>query len=229
MALNTKEKELGSYIGKLLRDHFGKGPGSVFAAISHPYVTVYIKDFLTPMENKLLDSEQDKYVQKIRDMLMEKLIEEIKAYIKLNIDIEIEEFYYDWNLSTHTGMFTGIAADSLEDSSTYPNQQDVHNEIIKVSIKAEKAPGNVYSSLLNPRTLIVVRKRILTSIEKEIIQLGYPEILTLAKRNLEKGLIDEHKNQLQSFLDADFEDIFASWDFDRDKSVFLFILKPNHS
>ncbi|WP_246188401.1 Na-translocating system protein MpsC family protein [Metabacillus lacus] len=228
MALNTKEKELGSYIGKILRDHFGKGPGSVFAAISYPYVTVYIKDFLTPMENKLLDSEQEKYVQKIRDMLMETLIEEIKAYIKLNIDMEISEFYYDWNLSTHTGMFSGIAAGSQKNSSTYLNQLGVHNEIIEVSIKAEKAPVNVYSCLLNPRTLIVVRSGILTAIEKEIIKIGYPEILTLAKRNLEKGILDEHKNQLQSLLDADFENTFTSWDFDRDKSVFLFILKPHN-
>lgn len=228
MALNIKEKELGSYIGKILRDHFGKGPGSVFAAISYPYVTVYIKDFLTPMEHKLLDSEQEKYVQKIRDMLMETLIEEIKAYIKLNIDIELSEFYYDWNLSTHTGMFAGIASDSKENSITYLNQLDVHDEMIEISIKAQKAPVNVYSCQLNPRTLIVVRSGILTSIEKEIIKIGYPEILVLAKRNLEKGIIDEHKRQLQSLLKADFENTFTSWDFDRDKSVFLFILKPYH-
>ncbi|PPA69525.1 hypothetical protein [Jeotgalibacillus proteolyticus] len=82
---------------------------------------------------------------------------------------------------------------------------EVHNEIIEISIKAQKAPVNVYSCLLNPRTLIVVRSGILIPIEKEISKIGYPEILVLAKRNLEKGIIDEHKKQLQSLLKADFE------------------------
>ncbi|WP_046173457.1 Na-translocating system protein MpsC family protein [Domibacillus indicus] len=227
MDIKRKEKELGSFIGKILRDHFGKGPGAVFATISPPYITVYIKNFLSPMENKLLNTEQSKYVEKIRDMLMPALIEEIKAYVKINVEFDIIEFYYDWNLDSHSGMFVGIASHNHQERASYQNQEEVHNEIIKLSMEAEKPPGEVYSCLVNPRTLVIVRHKILVPVEKEMIQLGYPEILTLVKRNLERRLALQHKHQLQSYLDAELENTFVSWDFDLDKSVFLFILKPN--
>lgn len=229
MDIKRKEKELGSFIGKILRDHFGKGPGSVFATISPPYITLYIKNFLSPIENKLLDTEQSKHVQKIRDMLMPALIEEIKAYVKMNTGFDIVEFYYDWNLDSHSGMFVGIISHDNHEYGSYPNQEDVHNEIIKLSVEAEKPPGEVHSCLLNSKTLIIVRNKILVAIEKEMIQMGFSENLTLAKRNLEKGLVMQHKHQIQSYLDAELENAFVSWDFDLDKSVFLFILKSNNN
>ncbi|WP_456271066.1 hypothetical protein [Bacillus sp. AK031] len=43
----------------------------------------------------MIDNEQSKYVQKIRDMLMEKLIDDIKAYVHMNTGLAINEFYYD--------------------------------------------------------------------------------------------------------------------------------------
>ncbi|MCD7034238.1 DUF2294 domain-containing protein [Metabacillus sp. GX 13764] len=229
MEFKRKERELGSYIGRMLREHYGKGPGSVFATVSEPYVAVYIKDFLSPMENKLLETEQGKHVQKIRDMMMPAIIEEIKAYIKVNIDLEITDFYYDWNLETHTGMMLGITADSLEEpSSEFSGQAGVNNEIYELSVEAEKAPGSITSTLLNARTLVVTRKKILIAVEKELIHMGFDEALRLSKRNLEKRLIHKHKSQLEAYLQAEIENSFVAWNFKTDKSVMLLILKPHN-
>ena len=228
MDLRKKEKELGSYIGRILREHFGKGPGSVFATISHPYITVYIKDFLSPMEDKLMTKEQSKYVEKIRDMLMQTLTEEIKAFLKINLEINLNEFYYDWTLDSHTGMFIGVMESPMDEQEcSYRNQDEVHDEIIKVSIKAEKPPGSIDSCMLNPRTLVIIRNEILISVEKEMIHLGFTEALTIAKRKLEKRLLNEHTPQLETYLEAKVENAFVSWNFELDKSWVVLILKPN--
>jgi uncharacterized protein YbcI len=229
MDLRKKEIELASYTGMVLREHFGKGPGSVFATISAPYITIYIKEFMTTMENKLIDNDQSKYVQKIRDMLMEKLIVDIKAYVHMNTGFEIKEFYYDWNLDSHSGIFIGVMPhENYEtENCSYDNQDAVHEEIIKVSQKAEKIPGEVSSCMLNPRTIILIRNQILVAIEKELIHLGFPESLTIAKRNLEKRILLEHKDRLESYLNANIENTFVSWDFNLDKSVLVMIIKPH--
>ncbi len=44
-------------MGRLLRENFGRGPGGVFTVISPPFVTVYFKSFLLPLEKALLDKE----------------------------------------------------------------------------------------------------------------------------------------------------------------------------
>ncbi|WP_404407068.1 Na-translocating system protein MpsC family protein [Jeotgalibacillus malaysiensis] len=227
MNIKKFEKDLGSFVGKLLRDHFGKGPGAVFATLAPPYITIYLKDFLSPMENKLLDNKQNKSVEKIRDMLMPALIEEIKAYVKMYTDLQINEFYYDWNLDSQSGMFIGVDSQLDPYNQSYENQDKVHNEIIKVSEEAQKAPGEIYSHLLNPRTLIVTRHDIFIAIEKEMIKLGFQETLTLAKRDLEKRYLEEHKQKLEKYLEAEIENTFATWNFDLDKGIITFILKPH--
>ncbi|PLR94852.1 Na-translocating system protein MpsC family protein [Bacillus sp. T33-2] len=228
MQNHKKEKELGSFVGRLLREHFGKGPGAVFATIANPYVTIYVKDFLTPIENKLINKGQNTYVEKLRDMLMETLISEIKIFISVNIGMEIKEFYYDWNLESHSGMFVGISTKENVHlpGKTYDNQEEVHTEIILVSEEAEKKPGAVHSYLLNPRTLVIVREKVLISIERELIFLDFQDTLILAKRNLEKRLIHNHKEKFELYLNAQLENAFVMWDFNLDNSVAVFILQP---
>lgn len=221
------EKEISGYIGHLLRENFGRGPGNVFCTFSSPFVTVYINNFLSPMEKSLIGNRQSVYVQKTRDLMMETLEDEIRNYLETNTKEKVKEFYYDWNLDGKTGMFLIILENDQKFKSVpYPNQELVHQEFIDVSIEAEKPPQKVYSRLLNDRTLIIIREGILVSIEKELIHIGFPETLKIAKRNLEKRLMNEHKKNFEKFLSAHIIDQFVDWNFDQDKSYSLFILKP---
>ncbi|WP_066173725.1 Na-translocating system protein MpsC family protein [Bacillus marinisedimentorum] len=228
MAITNEEKALGSFTGRLLREHFGKGPGGVYATIAPPYITVYIKDFLAPMEHKLLDNEQSKYVQKIRDMLMPTLEEEVRAYISVHLSMEMQEFYYDWNLNSHSGILVGITdTDHDHTACSYSGQKEIHSEIIEISQNIQKAPDEIFSCMPNPRTLLVTRHQILIAVEKELIQQGFAEQLTIAKRNLEKRRLSEHNDKLQAYLSADIEEAFVSWNYPEDKSVQVFIIKPH--
>lgn len=54
MEKNSVQAEIASYIGKLLRDNFGKGPSSVYVSLKKPFITIHLRDFLAPMERVLL-------------------------------------------------------------------------------------------------------------------------------------------------------------------------------
>jgi uncharacterized protein YbcI len=221
--------EVSSYIGKLLRNHFGRGPDSVFVSIGYPFISMYLRNFISPMEKVLIRQKQDKIVQQTREILIQTLIPEIKAYIKIITGMEIREFYYDWGLHNNSGLFLGIASDSSSTEETliedYPGREHLHQEIVHLSRQAEKAPAELYSCQLNSRTVVAVRNGILVSIEKQLIREGHQEILKIAKRTLEKGLL--HNNgRFEGILNSKIVDIFVDWDFDLDKSVFVFILNP---
>jgi uncharacterized protein YbcI len=221
------EKEISGYIGKLLRENFGRGPGNVFCTISSPFVSIYITNFLSPMENTLLTNQQSVYVQKTRDLMMETLEEEIKSYIELNTKDKIKEFYYDWNLDEKSGMFLFIfEEDQPYHIEEYDNKHLVEQETIELSMEIQKAPEETHSKLLNDRTLIIARHGILISLEKEFIQLGFQETLKIAKRKLEKKVISQHQSAYERYLNAKITDYFVDWNFDKDKSYTLFILKP---
>ncbi|MBV7506028.1 DUF2294 domain-containing protein [Bacillus sp. sid0103] len=225
------QTELAGFIGRTLRENFGKGPESVFVSYNHSVMTVYLRNFISPSESVLLGQQQETMVQTTRDLLMQTLIPEFKAYIKILTDMDVSEFYYDWGLHNKSGIFVCIGSTSSESDPQYekqyhyPGQDSLHQEINRISLQAEKAPEDVVSYLLNERTLVVVRNGILVPIEKELIRLGNFEALRLAKRNLEKRLLHGSGN-FESILQTKVNDIFVDWDFNRDKSVIVLILSP---
>lgn len=230
MSSNPQQTELASYIGKLLRDNFGKGPESVFVTIEKSVITVYLRNFMSPTERVLIEQDQEKIFQQTRDSLMKALIPEIKAYIKILTGIEIREFYYDWGIHNKSGIFVGISknldTENLWLTEEYEGKEKVHEEISNISQQVEKAPAEIYSCQLNPRTILVFRNDILVNIEKELIREGYQEILLVAKRNLEKTYL-HNNNHFESILKATVIDIFVDWDFFKNKSAIVFIIKPN--
>lgn len=221
------EKEISGYIGRLLRENFGRGPGNVFCTISKPFVCIYITNFLSPMENSLISNHQSVYVQKTRELMMENLEQEIKSYLEINTEDKIKEFYYDWNLDVKSGMLLFVFEDEDPNQfEDYKNKGLIEHETNKLSKQIQKSPEETYSKLLNERTLIIVRHGILISLEQEFIQLGFQETLKIAKRNLEKKGINDHRESYEAYLNGKIIDYFVDWNFDQDKSYILLILKP---
>ncbi len=161
---------------------------------------------------------------------MKSLIPEMKAYTSLVAGMNLREFYYDWGLHNHSGVFVGIESDegNLETirQEGYFGKEELHQEISNISHQVEKVPEDLYSCMINDRTLLVIRNGILIRIEKELIRLGNEETLKLAKRNLEKRHL--HNNyHFERILHTKIIDVFADWDFQLDKSVFVFVLNPS--
>jgi uncharacterized protein YbcI len=228
---SNKQQEVSSYIGKLLREYFGKGPESVYVSLTDSIITMYLRNFISPMESVLMARDEEKTVQQTRDMLMQSLVPEIKAYVKIVTGLEIQEFYYDWGLHNKSGIFVGICTDVFKTENikmqSYQGKDEIHKEIVNISFHAQKVPEEVISTLLNPRTLIIIRNGILVNIEKELIRLGQREVLVIAKRNLEKKLL-HNNNHFDSILQTRVIDVFVDWDFKLDRSAIVFILNPTN-
>ncbi|PLS15937.1 hypothetical protein CVD28_19535 [Bacillus sp. M6-12] len=228
MENKSPELEIASYIGKLLRDNFGKGPESVFVSISEPYICIHIRNFISPIEIALLKQEKENTVQNTRELVFQSLVPEIKAYIKGLSNIEISEFYYDWGLHNKSGAFIGIAANPEKVNKKigldFARKKEADQKITEISQEVQKAPDELYSFMINERTILFIRIGILIRIEKELIRQGYGEILKTTKRILEKKYL--HNNEFEAILNRKIVDIFVDWDLDLDKSVIVFFLKP---
>lgn len=227
MEVKVQQSELSSEIGRLLRKHFGKGPESIFVTIASPYVIIYLRQFLSPIENMLLEDDHTLTVEEIRDKMMRKLNNKIIEIIHSVTGLPIKEFYYDWSFQNGSGLLVGVEEKAEKFFEyNYPNRCEVETLVAKISAEAEKHPDVTYSHMLNERTFVVIREGILVKIEEQLIELGFEEALTLAKRKLEKKLLFQDKSLFQYHLQKDITEIFVSWDFTLDKSIIVFILSP---
>ncbi|QAS53290.1 Na-translocating system protein MpsC family protein [Halobacillus litoralis] len=225
MDKQSVQSEMSSYVGKLLRDHFGKGPSSVFVSLEAPYLTIYLKDFLAPMERVLVGQKNHNKVEETRDLMMRELIPDIKATFRASVGIEVESIYYDWSFPNKSGILIGIVKSDQQSPNlkSYDPGSTLYEEVEKVSEQAEKAPESINSYLLNDRTLLIVRSGILVAIEKELIDSGYEEPLKISKRRLEKRLLS--RASFEKILGKPIEDTFVDWDFQNDRSYIVFLLR----
>ncbi|WP_409296841.1 Na-translocating system protein MpsC family protein [Peribacillus sp. SCS-26] len=227
MDIKEQQTKLANNFGKLLRDKFGKGPHSIHSVVASPFVLIYVRGFISPMEQILLDQDQEITVKTTREFLMKTIDPEIRGQIKGITDMDIQHIYYDWNLQKETGVFLAVNADFHQQlKNEYRGKEQVHEEIKLISEQAEKAPTSISSYMISPRALIIKRTGILVPIEKQLVSLGFHETLRVAKRQLEGDMLSNNTH-FSEILGAAILDSFVDWDFALDNSFIILMLKPN--
>ncbi|MEJ8546276.1 DUF2294 domain-containing protein [Brevibacillus borstelensis] len=223
----VQQTEISSYIGKILRDNFGKGPESIFVSIGHTFITVYIKNFLSPIEHVLLEQGRETTVNSIRDSLMQKLLPEIKAYINKITEREITEFYYDWNFHRRSGLFLGITSTPFSYnpafSEHYDGKEALHREIFLHNEQVQRRPESLVSYQLHSRLILLIQQGVFVQIEKELIRLGHEEIVLLAKKNVEKQFLNKNCH-IERVLNKKIIELFVASNASEDKGIIVFSL-----
>lgn len=225
-----KQKELASYTGRLLRDSFGKGPEAAYVTIGESHVLISLKGFMSPIEQQLLEDQGKEAVHVLRESMMKKIVPEVRKYAEELTGGSLNEFFYDWDMESRTGILVGLQPEAYQQSQKasealqqkYRHREKIEQTIRDITESAERQPDHVASVRADKRTILVMRTGILVSIEKQLIEMGYERTLRIAKRELEKGMF--HKQDLfADILGVPVRDIFVDWDFDNDKSMVVLV------
>ncbi|MGM0898050.1 MAG: DUF2294 domain-containing protein [Bacillota bacterium] len=224
------QSEVSGYISNLLREHFGKGPSSVYVTIKRPYITIHFRGFVSPMEKILLDQEEETRVLETRDFMFNALKPEILNELLSITQLEFTELYADWNLPLKSGIFIGVMGEEpLVDPLEWPEdaERDIfHDQVKLVNEEAGRIPDKLETLWMSNRTLLLKRSGILVGIEKALIKEGFTEILKLTKRPLEQQLLKAAP--LNDSLQRDIDEIFMDWNFSQDVGYIAFILASEH-
>jgi uncharacterized protein YbcI len=224
MTNHNKEEYISSYISKLLRKKFGKGPQSCRTTVTGNHLVAYIRGFLTPMEDILLQQGQNKYVDSARTIIINHLLDEIKGVVQVTLDVEVEESYHDWNFPNNSGILIFVLGEEVgqvikEDIDS----QRLELEIGRISMLVEKVPDNIHTYPISPSIYLIERKGILVQIEKALIANGFQRELRFTKDELEKSYFHRY-GKFEDIFNKLVSDIFVDWNFKEDKSLMAFIL-----
>lgn len=224
----TIQNEVSSFISSFFRQHFGKGPTSVYVTFEFPFIVIHLRGFLTPMEENLMNQNESKRVMGTRLLMMGDMEKEIVRNLKDITGIEIKELYADWDIEAKTGVIWGVMESDVEEEAVeWPEHLSKENFVEKInraSQRAEKVPEHTGAYWLNDRTVLVRRVGILMAIEKELIKNGFVEELKISKRPLEQRVLKEV--EIESALSCKVNEVFLDWNFEKDLGYLIFILEP---
>jgi uncharacterized protein YbcI len=221
---HSKEEYISSYISKLLRKKFGRGPQSCRTTVTGNHLVTYIRGFLTPMEDVLLQQGQNKYVDSARAVIINHLLDEIKGVVQVTLEVEVEESYHDWNLPNNSGVLILVLEEEIgqvikEDIDI----QKLELEIGRISMLAEKVPDDIRIHPISPLIYLIERGGILVQIEKALIAKGFQKELRFTKDELEKSYFHRY-GRFEDIFNKSVRNIFIDWNFKEDKSLMAFIL-----
>jgi uncharacterized protein YbcI len=229
-----QEKKVASGVGRLLRDSFGRGPEAAHTKLADNYVLILLKGFLSPMEKIIVDEKGPDALHSIREMMMEEITTDIRHEVEKVTGYTFNDFFFDWNIDKKTGILIGLKPYAYEDAGEYsyslvkdfPHKDALEEKIAYLSSLAERRPDSCTSVKIDKRTYLVVREGILVAIEKKMIEMGMENSLKVAKRDVEKDLLNESDN-LSSILGVQIDDIFVDWNFKKDLSTIVIITEES--
>jgi uncharacterized protein YbcI len=222
-----KLKHISSYSSKLLRKKFGRGPEACLATLSQKYLLLHIRGFVSPMEEVLLLQGKSRDVDNARTVIIANILEELKGVVQVSLDVEVTEYYHDWNFPNNTGVIILILSE--ECNRAIPETKasfipEFEEEIARISELVQKIPNKIETIRLSERVLIVKRDGILIPIEKALISKGFEKELIFTKDELEKEYFHRF-GKFDDILSWEVKDIFIDWDLKEDKSLMVFILQ----
>ncbi|MDQ1004419.1 uncharacterized protein YbcI [Neobacillus niacini] len=220
-----KEEYISSYISKLLRKKFGRGPQSCQTTVSKNHLVTYIRGFLSPMEDILLEYGQNKYVDHARGVIITHLLDEIKGVVQVTLDVEVVDYYHDWNFPNNSGVLIFVLDNEAgEEYKADVDIQRLENEISRLSLLVEKVPDKVHIFPISSSICLIERTGILIQIEKALIEKGFEKELRYTKDELEKKYF-HRDGRFGDIFHKSVMDMFIDWNFKEDKSLMAVILR----
>ncbi len=224
---NDQLNTISSYVSKLIRKKFGRGPKSCRTTANRHFLVTYIQGFLSPMEEVLLSQGQRDQVEKARTVIIDHMIEELTGVVQVSLDMEVDECYHDWNIPNKSGViiFVFNNTEKQEHQNSIVDVSLLEKEVKRISELVQKAPDQINVFHLSPSLYLVERINILIPIEKALIKKGFTSELILTKDTLEKSYFHRY-GRFNEIFKEDIKDIFIDWNIEEDKSFMVFITNP---
>jgi uncharacterized protein YbcI len=219
---------LSSYICKVMKKMFGKGPESCTIARRDNLVIVKVQHFITPAEEVLVNKNEFGLALKFRTTLLTAFFEETKSEISTVMKLEVDSFYHDWDYECNHGLLifvdgTGLRLDKKSDEVDVFTS-GICDKVKMISSKVHKKPSFVNLIKVNPSIYIFECLDVLIETERLLYTNGYEDILVERSQNIRKSY-SECIEELELAFDCPIKHLFSTWNYGQGSCYLIVYLR----
>ncbi|MFC0471122.1 Na-translocating system protein MpsC family protein [Halalkalibacter kiskunsagensis] len=213
---------LSSYICKVMKKMFGKGPESCTIASENNLVIAKVQQFITPAEEVLLNRNELSLALKFRTTLLKAFFEETQEELSTMTDLVLDSFYHDWDYETNHGLLIFAAGQSFSVDDN--NEGDVFTSALRdqvklISSKVHSEPNFVNLRIVHPTIYIVECVGGLVEQEQK------NEIFLVEKSQEIRKNYKRFSKELESTFNCLIQNLFITWSYAKDKYYLVIYLK----
>ncbi|MDO3411800.1 hypothetical protein QWJ34_18710 [Saccharibacillus sp. CPCC 101409] len=218
MPQSSQYPHLLRYAETLCRSQFGKIPQSVELKVDKRCI-VFVLDGLIAEGDDRLPEDPDELYTHLYILLDQFIFPPLRRKVEKELG-KIAYTFIDWKSENNQAMisafFTPNVYEPVED--IYPGKAELHLQISRITEEVQKEPAAVESFWLDDDTVMVIRRGLLFSLEKQIVKKGFNSALRVSKRELELDRFYENL-KISDLFGRKLDAAFLDWAFDDDISL----------
>lgn len=215
-------------ISTLFETNFGKSPNAIHVSANEKCLIIHIKGFLGDIVQSMIAENSYGALSSTRELIVGYMLSQLDADLSSELNLSVAHFYYDWNDEDLSCIISIVLMEdehyALDDP--YPGKEAVHREIAEITHIVHKAPENLHSFWVDHDFLVVIRRGLLTELEKALLEEGHEASLRSAKRKVEKRYFSE-KTRLAELTGREPTGVYLDWAFELDCSMLVYSFDPS--
>ncbi|MDF2787007.1 MAG: hypothetical protein K0S80_105 [Neobacillus sp.] len=214
---------LSSTFSKLLKRRFGKGPEACNVFLKGNRLYVYMRQFITPAEEVLLNQGQFELAHNFRSTVINSVTQEFIPEITKVLGISFDLFFHDWNYDKNTGiLLLDQAQSNHEEIIDNGFQNSLFQLVENVGLHYHKKPASLKIVKFTQNICVIESKDVLLPLEKLVYEKGNVDTLLHHARNIKDGYW-KNKKQFERLFVRLIEDMFIMWDYKNNRNYLVFI------
>ncbi|SDZ23063.1 Uncharacterized protein YbcI [Evansella caseinilytica] len=226
-----RQKELtslSSYLSKLIKKKFGKGPEACFCTIHDNLFIVHVKNFKTPAEEVLLEKDEKKLAASFRSVIMEAILGQFLEEVAAVLGASYQRFFHDWNYENNNGailLLQNQMPGRINDFSLDQQFQPFLIEKVRhVYYELRKVPAEITIQNVNQHICVIECTGLMPPSEQLLYEKGYADILNAMSLEMKQQFY-RHEKHFQMVFNREIRDIFLMEDYVKDKNYITIFLQ----
>jgi uncharacterized protein YbcI len=215
---------ISSYTSKLIKKTFGKGPENCFSQLSDQYIVIYIKKFMTPIEEVLVNKGKLELAESIRHTVMKEIYLLLKDALHSSFGKTVSKFYTDWDYLDNAGVILGEWEERSTFNKELPLTKNLKSQVLSYGSQLLQQINDVTINRIGQNIYVVKCKADLSPIEKVLLEKGLVDLLKEREREI-RLYYSSCKKSLEKIFIKEIEAIFMYWDYEKASYYILFVLK----
>jgi uncharacterized protein YbcI len=214
---------LSSTFSKLLKRRFGKGPETCNIILKGNRFYVYIRNFITPAEEVLMNQGRLELAHNFRSAVINSVTQEFIPEVSIALGISFDSFFHDWNYDKNTGILLLDNAQSNDEEKIDNRfQNSLFHLIENVGSYYHKKPASLKIVKFTQHICAIESKEVLLPLERFVYEKGNVDLLLHQAWNIKDGYW-KNKEQFESLFGRLIDDMFIMWDYKYNRNYLIFI------